>query len=112
MFLTACFLYFLYPITHFFDSKALFLQVKISDISCFLPSLGYYSLIGSIFLSLWYIKLWCIIFLIEKSFLIYFILFFIYFWLRCVLVAAHGLSLVVASGLLIVVASLVVEHGL
>ena len=51
---------------------------------------------------------------------IYFILFFyfIYFWLRWVFVAARGLSLVggllfdVARGLLIAVASLVVEHGL
>ena len=57
----------------------------------------------------------------------YFILFckkinlFIYFWLHCVFVAACGLSLVVVSGglhfvavhgLLIVVASLVAEHGL
>ena len=45
---------------------------------------------------------------------------FIYFWLRWVFVAVYGLSLVVASRgysvavcrLLIVVASLVVEHGL
>ena len=47
---------------------------------------------------------------------------FIYFWLRWVFIAAHGLSLVAASGggllfvavrgLLIVVASLVAEHGL
>ena len=37
---------------------------------------------------------------------------FIYFWLRWVFVAAHGLSLVAVSGLLIAVASLVVEHGL
>ena len=46
---------------------------------------------------------------------------FIYFWLRWVFVAAGGLSLAVASGgllfvavhgLLIVVASLVAEHGL
>ena len=46
---------------------------------------------------------------------------FIYFWLCWVFVVARGLSLVVASGgysfvvvhgLLIVVASLVVEHGL
>ena len=46
---------------------------------------------------------------------------FIYFWLRWVFVAAHGLSLVAASGgysslqcagLLIAVASLVAEHGL
>ena len=45
---------------------------------------------------------------------------FIYFWLRWVLVAARGLFLVAASwgyslavrGLLIVVASLVAEHGL
>ena len=44
---------------------------------------------------------------------------FIYFWLFCVSVAAHGLSLVLASGgyslvmvqgLLITVASLIVEH--
>ena len=47
--------------------------------------------------------------------------YFIYFWLRWVFVAAHRLSLVVASGgysslavhgLLIEVASLVVEYGL
>ena len=46
---------------------------------------------------------------------------FIYFWLYWVFIAVHGLSLVVASGvyslvlvhrLLIVVASLIVEHGL
>ena len=50
-----------------------------------------------------------------------FIYLFIYFWLRCVFVAVRGLSLVAASGdysfvavcrLLIVVASLVAEHGL
>ena len=35
---------------------------------------------------------------------------FIYLWLCWVFVAAHGLSLVV-SGLLIVVASVVAEHG-
>ena len=34
---------------------------------------------------------------------------FIYFWLRWVVIAARGLSLVAASGLLIAVASLVVE---
>ena len=48
-------------------------------------------------------------------------MFFFFFWPRWVFVAAHGLSLVVASGgllfvavrgLLIVVASLVAEHGL
>ena len=52
--------------------------------------------------------------------LFYFVLFF-YFWLRWGFVPVHGLSLVVASGglllvavhgLLIAVASLVVEHGL
>ena len=37
---------------------------------------------------------------------------FFLFWLRWVFVAAHRLSLVAASGLLIVVASLVVKHGL
>ena len=37
---------------------------------------------------------------------------FIYFWLYWVFVAASGLSLVAVSGLLIVVASLVAEHGL
>ena len=37
---------------------------------------------------------------------------FIYFWLLWVFVAAHGLSLVAASGLLIAVASLVAEHRL
>ena len=46
---------------------------------------------------------------------------FIYFWLRWVFVAAHGLSLVAVSGgllfaavrrLLVAVASLVAEHGL
>ena len=46
------------------------------------------------------------------------IILFIYFWLCWVFVAARGLSLAVASGfiavhgLLIAVASLVVEHGL
>ena len=37
---------------------------------------------------------------------------FIYFWLSWVFVAVHGVSLVAASGLLIVVASLIAEHGL
>ena len=37
---------------------------------------------------------------------------FIYFWLHWVFVAAGGLSLVAASGLLIVVASLAAQHGL
>ena len=42
-----------------------------------------------------------------------FILFYLfYFWLCWVFIAAHRLSLVAASGLLIVVASLVVEHRL
>ena len=36
----------------------------------------------------------------------------IYFWLHCVLIAAHSLSLVVVLGLLIAVASLVAEHRL
>ena len=52
-------------------------------------------------------------------FLKIFIYLFIYFWLRWVFVAVCGLSLVVVSrdysllhGLLIVVASLVVDHGL
>ena len=35
-----------------------------------------------------------------------------FFWLRWVFVAAHRLSLVAASGLLIAVASLIAEHGL
>ena len=49
---------------------------------------------------------------------LFFINLFIYFWLLWVFVAAHWLSLVAASrvysllrGLLIVVASLVAEHG-
>ena len=54
------------------------------------------------------------------SYSFFFINLFIYFWLRWVFVAAHGLSLVAASGgysaavrgLLIAVASLVAEHGL
>ena len=56
----------------------------------------------------------------EPFFKIYLLIY--YFWLRWVFVAAHGLSVVVASGgysllrcmrgLLIVVASLAVEHGL
>ena len=37
---------------------------------------------------------------------------FISFWLCQVFVAAHGLSVVAVCGLLIVVASLVVEHRL
>ena len=37
---------------------------------------------------------------------------FIYFWLHCVFVAVRGPALHVAHGLLIAVASLVVEHGL
>ena len=37
---------------------------------------------------------------------------FLYFWLCWVSVAAHGLSLVAAGGLLVVVASLVAEHRL
>jgi len=39
-------------------------------------------------------------------------LIFIYFWLSCVFLAAHKLSLVSVCGLLIIVASLVAEHGL
>ena len=35
-----------------------------------------------------------------------------FFWLYCVFIAAHGLSLFVVGGLLTVVASLVVEHRL
>ena len=46
------------------------------------------------------------------AFLFYFLNTFIYFWLRWVLVAVRGLSLVTVCGLLIAVASLVVEHGL
>ena len=51
----------------------------------------------------------------------FFFLIYFYFWLRWVFVAAHSLSLVVASrgllfvavhGLIIAVASLIVEHGL
>ena len=58
---------------------------------------------------------WFFFFLIDLFIL------FIYFWLRCVFVAARGLSLVAASGgllfiavrgLLTAVASLVAEHGL
>ena len=46
-------------------------------------------------------------------FLIYlFIYLFIYFWLRWVFVAVRRLSLIAVRGLLIAVASLVVEHGL
>ena len=47
-------------------------------------------------------------------FLIFFIkkIFFPNFWLCWVFITAHGLSLVVVHGLLIVVASLVVEHRL
>ena len=41
-----------------------------------------------------------------------FIYLFIYLWLCWVFTAAHRLSLVAVSGLLIVVASLVAEHGL
>ena len=59
----------------------------------------------------------CLYFL--QFFFLFKIYLFIYFWLCWVFVAAHGLSLVAASGgfvavhgLLIVVASLVVEHGL
>ena len=37
---------------------------------------------------------------------------FIYFWLHQVFVAEYGLSLVGVRGLLIVLASLVAEHGL
>ena len=37
---------------------------------------------------------------------------YFYFWLHWVFVAARGLSLVAARGLLIAVASLVVEHRL
>ena len=60
-------------------------------------------------------KLQCLVgfflFLIFFLFL-YFISLFIYFLLCWVFVAARGLSLVVASGLLIAVASLAAEHGL
>ena len=48
---------------------------------------------------------------LEVLFFKLFIL-FIYFWLHWVFVAAHRLSLVAVCGLLIVVASLVAEHGL
>ena len=41
-----------------------------------------------------------------------FIYLFIYFWLRWIFLAACGPSLVAASRLLVVVASLVAEHGL
>ena len=41
-----------------------------------------------------------------------FINLFIYFWLRWVFVAAHGLSLVAVRRLLVAVVSLVAEHGL
>ena len=40
-----------------------------------------------------------------------FFCFVIYFWLQWVFVAAHGLSLLAASRLLIAVASVVAEHG-
>ena len=55
------------------------------------------------------------------KFIYLFVCLFIYFWLHWVFIAARGLSRVAAStgysllwcaGLLIVVASLVVEHGL
>ena len=36
----------------------------------------------------------------------------LFFWLYCVFIAAHGLSLFVVGRLLIVAASLVVEHRL
>ena len=45
-------------------------------------------------------------------FLINLFILFIYFWLRWAFGAAHGLSLVAASGLLVALASLVAEHGL
>ena len=45
-------------------------------------------------------------------FLLVRVFFFFNFWLRWVFVAVRGLSLVVAHGLLIVVASLFAEHGL
>ena len=49
----------------------------------------------------------------ADSFLNRFIYLFIYFWLRWVFVAARGRLLFIAMrGLLIVVASLVAEHGL
>ena len=48
-----------------------------------------------------------------ESVLFFKIYLFIYFWLRCVFVAARRLSLVVGGAtLLVAVASLVVEHGL
>ena len=42
----------------------------------------------------------------------FFIYLFTYFWSCLMFVATHGLSLVVASGLLIVVASFVEKYGL
>ena len=48
----------------------------------------------------------------DFFFKIYFIYLFIYFWLRWVFVAVCGLSLVVAHGLFIAVASLIAEHRL
>ena len=60
--------------------------------------------------------------LAHSHFFLIYLFYFIYFWLCWVFVAARGLSLVVASkgelsfavvrGLLIAVASLVVQHGL
>ena len=57
----------------------------------------------------WLHTLWLLYYRLFKKNL--FIL-FIYFWLRWVFVAACSLFLVAASRLLIVVASLVAEHGL
>ena len=57
----------------------------------------------------------CMSCLYILGFFCFFLFFFFnlfYFWVCWVFIAAHRLSLVVASGLLIVVASLVVEHGL
>ena len=59
-------------------------------------------------------------FIHSKNLPFFFLHLFIYFWLCWVLVAAHALSLVTARrghslvvhGILITVASLIVEHGL
>ena len=68
-----------------------------------------------------YVLRTCILLSCVCLFFLIFIYVFIYFWLHWVFVAAHGLSLVVASrgyslvaenGHLIVVASLVLERGL
>ena len=53
-----------------------------------------------------------VVFLISNTIIITILSNFIYLWLFWVFSAAQGFALVLARGLLIVVASLVVEHGL